>query len=218
MAVGKEWAELPGGVWELRTALEGRELTTVRAALTSKRTKKKITRGQYGRKTKRSLKPPTCLSEESKQGLWHRPVTSRSQEAETGDGELEAEPVSAPAVVPQPQHLWGAVLIALLGLSVLGRGMEQTEFLLASDRLQKKIKHSNGFLSTSTHIAPPHTTLIRSVRRPLVSISIIFHMVYWPLVENIREKIIYVSHLWGISLKQTNPGMLATDYHYESSA
>lgn len=122
---------------------------------TSKRTKKKITRGQNGRKTKRSLKPPTCLSEESKQGLWHRPVTSRSQEAETGDGELEAEPVSAPAVVPQPQHLWGAVLIALLGLSVLGRGMEQTEFLLASDRLQKKIKHSNGFLSTSTHIAPP---------------------------------------------------------------
>lgn len=34
--------------------------------------------------------------------------------------------------------------------------MEQTEFLLVSDRLQKKIKHSNGFLSPSINIAPTH--------------------------------------------------------------
>lgn len=66
--------------------------------------------------------------------------------------------------------------------------MEQTEFLLASDRLQKKIKHSNGFLSPNINIAPTHNADSLN-QRPLVSISIIFHMVYWPLMENIREKI-----------------------------
>lgn len=75
-------------------ALKGRELTTVQAALTElPNALKKITRGLYGRKTNRSLKLPTCLSEESKRGLWYRPMTSHSQEAETGDSELEVEPV-----------------------------------------------------------------------------------------------------------------------------